>query len=427
MRVLHVVHGSPHLDPQAGGTERYAAAVAQAQGAAVLARDPGHDDGKLRQGPAPGLWGLGMAAPQDFRGTWSSPLADAAVEHLVAQLTPQVAHVHHLAHLGMGIVHALQAAGVPVVLTLHDYHLACARGQLVDRDLRPCPGPEPERCGRCVAEHLRARPTLLSLGRLAGRLGVRGQARAALGQLPLGAAERRRIAARLAAGRAVLETVDRVLSPSRYLGERLQDLGLLRPGGWHVQDLPLVAPLRPSPPPDAGPVRFLFVGHLIPTKGVAELVQAWAQVATGELVLRGPMVAFDGQAPWADRIRASIAETPRVHWHGPFDDDARQEVYDSADVLVVPSTWEENSPLVVREALAAGLRVVGSAVGGMAELDPQARLVPPGDVGALAAALRTEAALGRRRRVVRRFPMEPHLDALARHYDAARRVARSPS
>jgi len=60
------------------------------------------------------------------------------------------------------------------------------------------------------------------------------------------------------------------------------------------------------------------------------------------------------------------------------------------DLLVVPSTWWENSPLTVLEALAAGVPVVGSRTGGLPELIEDGRtglLVTPGDAAALRTAL----------------------------------------
>ncbi len=75
------------------------------------------------------------------------------------------------------------------------------------------------------------------------------------------------------------------------------------------------------------------------------------------------------------------------------------------DVLVLPSTWPENSPLIVREATAAGLRVVASAAGGSRELDPSLRALPPGaPIGAITAALAAEIAVGRGRRAPLSWP-----------------------
>jgi glycosyltransferase involved in cell wall biosynthesis len=60
-------------------------------------------------------------------------------------------------------------------------------------------------------------------------------------------------------------------------------------------------------------------------------------------------------------------------------------------VLVVPSLWLENSPLVIHEAFQAGIPVVGSDIGGIPELvrnDVNGVIVPPGSVDALAGAIR---------------------------------------
>jgi glycosyltransferase involved in cell wall biosynthesis len=172
-------------------------------------------------------------------------------------------------------------------------------------------------------------------------------------------------------------------------------------------------------------VRFLFVGHLIPTKGIEVLVRAFASLEHGHLVLRGPFAPFDGQPGWPNRIERLIEDTPNATWEGPFGDSERQAVYDGADVLVVPSIWEENSPLVVREAVATGLRVVASNLGGIAEVDPQVRSFAADDVASLTQALAAEIDQGRGRRPPRAFPLERHVLELAGHYEAAVELTRS--
>ena len=80
---------------------------------------------------------------------------------------------------------------------------------------------------------------------------------------------------------------------------------------------------------------------------------------------------------------------------GRFDRDDRAAVYDQFDVLVVPSLWLENSPLVIHEAFMAGVPVVGSRIGGIPDLVEEGisgLLVDPGSPEALAQALETLAA-----------------------------------
>lgn len=414
--VLHVVHEHPLLGG-AGGTERYVHALATATGQAVFTRDrsPRSPPGLRRvEAPYP-LWVLGLPTPRApvFRDTWSVPAVEAAVQELLGRERFGRVHVHHLAHLSLGLPALARQAGAEVRITLHDYHLLCVRGQLVDRELRRCPGPEAERCACCVAEHLRANAALHTLAPIARALGLGRRARGWVAAPRLGPAELERLVARQQAAAAALAAAHRVIAPSHALAARFAALG--HPG-VEVVDLPLVSPVRPAPEPAPGPLRLVFVGSLIPTKGADVLVRAFAALGEARegatLVLYGPKVGFDGQEGWADALLAQVERTPGARWGGVFGDAERQAVYAGADVLVLPSTWEENSPLVLREAVAAGLRVVASDVGGVAELDPEARLVPPGDVEALREALRAELRRGRGRRATRDWPMEAHVRAL---------------
>jgi hypothetical protein len=79
-----------------------------------------------------------------------------------------------------------------------------------------------------------------------------------------------------------------------------------------------------------------------------------------------------------------------VGFQGPFDPAHGAGVYGNLDVLVVPSLWLENSPLVIHEALMAGVPVIGSEIGGIPGLirhEVNGLLVQPGSVDALARAL----------------------------------------
>ncbi|MCB9764280.1 MAG: glycosyltransferase [Alphaproteobacteria bacterium] len=424
-RVLHVVHGHP-AQGAGGGTERYVRAIAAGAGAPVLTRDRRADAPPGLQRTDLGdhaLWSFRAPARSGFEASWRCPEAEAALVDVVRQERAEVVHVHHLAHLDLGLPRTARELGAAVVLTLHDYHLACARGQLVDRDLKRCAGPAPERCARCLAEHLRASGPLARLAPLVRRVGLESAGRRALAGPAPRPRDVARSEARAAAARQALAAAHRVLAPSRSLAERFGELGLCR--SVVVQDLPLVSPIPPAPAPPPGPVRFLFVGSLIPTKGPGVLVEAFALLRSMDtassptLTLYGPRPAYDGRDDFHEALLRRLTEVGGARWAGLFGDEARAQVYAEADVLVVPSTWEENSPLVVREAVAAGLRVVASDVGGVAEVDPDARRVPPGDPRALAEALRAEVDRGRGRRPTRPWPLAPHLSALEIHYLAA--------
>jgi glycosyltransferase involved in cell wall biosynthesis len=145
-------------------------------------------------------------------------------------------------------------------------------------------------------------------------------------------------------------------------------------------------------PPDvfrgAGRPRIGYVGRLAPQKCVDRLIEAFGRMrAPASLVVVG-----DG--PDRDRVHALAAGHPRVHLTGFVDHTAVPAVLASLDVLVLPSAYEEMGS-VLTEAMASGLPVVASDVGGIPEVvrdGVTGLLVPPGDVDALAAALDRLAA-----------------------------------
>ena len=132
----------------------------------------------------------------------------------------------------------------------------------------------------------------------------------------------------------------------------------------------------------------LFVGRLDPQKDVATLLKAAALVTAARADWS---LALVGDGPDSARLRdlARSLRLPegRVRWLGRRGD--VPGLLKTADLLALPSRWE-GMPNVVLEAMAAGKAVVATAVEGSEDLVVPGRtgwLVPPGDPGALAAAL----------------------------------------
>lgn len=133
----------------------------------------------------------------------------------------------------------------------------------------------------------------------------------------------------------------------------------------------------------------LFLGRLVPVKGVSVLLAAVAAHKALHLWIAG-----DGPLRAAlQREAADLGLGPRVRFFGEVAGKKRQELLAACDVLAVPSLRledgrTEGAPQVVLEGLAAGCKVVASAVGGIeAMLADAGWLVPPGEVAALAATL----------------------------------------
>jgi glycosyltransferase involved in cell wall biosynthesis len=143
----------------------------------------------------------------------------------------------------------------------------------------------------------------------------------------------------------------------------------------------------PTPPP---PLRVLYLGQLSRHKGVDLLVSAVRTLqrdgAALELRLIGPLTDTSAFGDWL-----AGAAGDGVSVEAPQPRAALAEALHAAHVLVVPSRWYENSPNVILEAQAAGVPVVATGHGGMAEMvrhEQDGLLFAPGDAASLSTALR---------------------------------------
>jgi hypothetical protein len=140
----------------------------------------------------------------------------------------------------------------------------------------------------------------------------------------------------------------------------------------------------------------LCVAAVIPGKGHDVLLEALATMADLSWDCRC-VGSFDRDPAFAETLRRRIKDAElgdRVHFTGPLTGPDVDRSYESADLFVLPSRGETYG-MVVTEALARGLPVVATDVGGVAEAlghgtggTRPGRLVPPGDPAALAAAVR---------------------------------------
>jgi len=159
----------------------------------------------------------------------------------------------------------------------------------------------------------------------------------------------------------------------------------------HVQAVPDAArtALRQGFGCGTGDCVFLFVGRLEPSKGIAELIAAFAMLAKGNVQ---PRLVIVGDGSLADTVRTAAAADPAITATGRLAGNDLLNAYAAADVFVLPSLFEPWG-LVVNEAMAAGLPVIASARAGctddLVKEGQTGHTVPAGDVAALASIMQT--------------------------------------
>jgi len=279
-----------------------------------------------------------------------------------------VVHVHHTLGLSADLIEAAKLAGAKVVVTLHDFWYLCPRGQRFTPWGHHCTTIDVTRCSRCIGKK-RARWALNHLSTNLLRRPLR-----MLAGLPGYVVENlhtRAIRRRTSEIVAQLNRADLVLAPSRFVLDEHVRHGL-DPAGGRVRvmengvDPGFVARLPPRSAPGR-PLRFGYVGSLLPSKGADLLVAAFQGMPRD-----GATLDVHGSSPWDGGAFARQVEAanrhPGVRFHGSFAHERLAEVFAAIDVLVVPSRWYENSPVTLDEAALAEIPVLVANQGGMAEL-----------------------------------------------------------
>ena len=314
---------------------------------------------------------------QDFRLLHTHDAQRDWFDALIGARRPDVLHVHSGYLTGAPALAAASARSVPTVLTLHDYWFICPRITLLQPDGSCCSGPEAAKCAWCLrTEQRRFLWADRATAGAAGWVG-RGLARASLA----GTSALNRVQTRNDHLRSLLLATDLVLSPSDFLRSSMIDAGF--PGDRIRTHVTGIVPLPPWQRSRQGddPIHIGYAGRLVEPKGVHVLVDAVRALPFDNwtLAIHGPT---DVDPRYVARLRSLAADDSRIRFAGPFPADQQSRVFADLDALVVPSVWYENRPLIILEAQSAGLPVIASRLGGMAELIEHGRtglLFQPGD------------------------------------------------
>jgi glycosyltransferase involved in cell wall biosynthesis len=409
--MITVLHASAWYQPaQLGGTEIYLSGlVRELRTLGISSRiiaplAPQARDGYTFEGTTVRTYAVNaVPSRRELRG--QTPHRDfERFRRLLAEERPDVYHQHSWTR-GLGAPHlrAAREAGLKTVLTVHTPNNLCLRGTMMRFGAKVCDGHiNPSVCGACwaqgrgapaaVARGLAALPQVV--GRVA-QLMPQGKLATALSARALGEARKRELA-------QMVCHADSIVAPSGWLLDALmlngvpaERLLLSRQG----VDPDVTADMARATADDreASAFRLLFLGRWHPVKGIHVLVRAVRAVPPGvplTLSIHAVGDAADEQA-YAAAIHRLAAGDPRIAIKPPVPRAELASALAQASALAVPSLWLETGPLVVLEAKAARLRVMGSRLGGIAELMQEPNdgvLLPPGDVAAWTAAIAAAAA-----------------------------------
>lgn len=301
-------------------------------------------------------------APDTELWSYYNPLLYDWFRKYLAEFEPDLVHFQGGYLIGVAPLEAVQAAGIPNVLTLHDYWFICPRITLRRGDDSLCstvPN-DPVDCAWCMGlagrrQRLPDELTYGIYGKVMRRFSLEN--------------ERKGISNRRVRLLQALTIPNKIIAPSQYLASRFApfvDSSRVIFCRYGLDLEPLVEKQRP---PDFHNLRIGFIGQIAPHKGIHLLIEAFKALRTEqrpiELHIYG---SLEANPAYVKKLKRLAQADPRIFFHGRFENSRVAEILSGLEVTVVPSTWYENSPLAIMEAHAAGTPVITAALGGMAEL-----------------------------------------------------------
>jgi len=370
---LHVPFGF-FPDP-VGGTEVYVAELAAAlarQGHPPIIAAPASNDAEYVHEGLPVHRFAVSDRINDLSALYGQSDEEAVrrVGEILDRERPDVFHMHAFTRAcSVGLVRAAKARRIPVVFTYHTPTVSCQRGTLLEFGERVCDGRvDVARCTGC---------TLQGLGVNAFASRLLGQTPTGIGQLVEGA--------RLQGGAWTALRMSSLVEQRRQAVVELFSLAdrIVALTPW-VRDL-LIANRVPSNKilvsshgisvTDCGTrrsahtgsrIRIAHLGRLDPIKGTALLIRALSAVpdAAIDLDIFGIVQSENEVSVRTELLRLAAADR-RITLRDPIDHRTVIDRLAEYDLVAVPSQWLETGPLVVLEAFAAGVPVLGSALGGL--------------------------------------------------------------
>ena len=247
----------------------------------------------------------------------------------------------------------MKNAGLPTVFTLHDFLFMCPRGQFLQWGLTHnnpwelCDGQNDLKCAsKCFNRFLEGVDLQTELKNWENW-----------------------VSTRMRISRNTCENIDLFLAPSRRLMKRhVNEFGIdqnkieyLDYGFDHSR-------LKGRNRKEESNFVFGYIGRHHPSKGIHDLINAFSFLE-GEPILR-VWGRTEGQVTQSLKRKAqglgNCAE--RIEWLPEYDNEKIiQDVFNQCDCIVVPSIWDENSPLVIHEAQQCGIPIITANHGGMGE------------------------------------------------------------
>lgn len=279
----------------------------------------------------------------DYRNplNFYNPIIEDKFKKIADTERPDLIHAHNLSGLSFApIAYVKKFLKVPVIMTLHDFWLVCPKNTLLTNDGELCAYGGISGCNAC---NLYFSSPLSHIS-----MNVRNKLSCEF-----------------------CKYIDIFISPSK----RLKDIILKKGYDLDIRymknglDLESYGSIERDKQPNGQKIKILMLGYISYHKGIYIIIDALERLVRSghtnvELILVG--LIEDRYRLMESIIRKKLSNYVKVL--GKVSEESKIELFKEADIFVLPSLWYENQPLSIIEAMASGLPIIGSNVGGIPEM-----------------------------------------------------------
>lgn len=271
---------------------------------------------------------------RDFAGiNFFSKNVNDAFEEYCRLIKPSVVHCHNVSGMSLEIFDIAKRFGAKVCLTLHDHWGFCMHNTMLDdygeacEDLDACYG-----CRRVFGDGESSVPLKFRRDYM----------------------------------RHAFEKVDAFISPSKYLAKTYVQAGFPNRRMhvlWNGCGTKRFSNISHEP---SDKIRITYVGFFGEHKGVDILLKAVAASKVKNLEIN--LVGEGSEKENYRKLAASLGILSMLNFWGKVPNECIDRVYAQTDIYCLPSRWKENQPVTITEAMASGVPVIASDIGGNSEL-----------------------------------------------------------
>ncbi len=269
-----------------------------------------------------------------FRSKYQDIRMAKIFKHYLDEIDPDVVHIGHLSHLTIQIINIIHKKNIPIVFTLHDFWMMCIRGQLIKDDFGLCEATSIKKCKECNMKYFTSK--------------VEAEQEIKIWLKTLS---------------EVNQKIDIFIAPSQFLRNKYIEYGIPAEKIIHMDYGFDKESIKSGFKTVSDKIRFGYLGRVIPVKGIALLIESFNEIdhSIAELNIYGKL-------PNSANYLKNRGSNTAIHFKGGYSYKEISNVLSEIDVLVVPSIWYENSPLVIHEAFMAKIPIIASNIGGISEL-----------------------------------------------------------